>query len=183
MLNLVNKIKYFGLDDGLRRVCGEVENFDFDLETVIIMMINLIKKDNHYGLSANQIGINKRLFVYYDLEKKKYDYMINPILQIDQLLKCKTKEQCLSLPGIEIEIERYKNITVHYQDMKGKKCIKKYTGQQAVIVQHELDHLNGLLIIDHVSTLEKHMYLNNKYKQKLKWIKKVRRELKKGRKK
>lgn len=104
------------------------------------------------GLAAPQIGVSKSIFIAKPTEKSKITIYINPkIIESDKLeanetkTKIKRLEGCLSLPTIWGEVKRFGTVTLTYQDEKGKEVTKKFTGFMATIVQHEVDHLNGIL--------------------------------------
>lgn len=113
-------------------------------------MIEFMKKRDGVGLAANQVGELDNFFV---LDNQVY---INPV--IPRKTGSKTvNEGCLSLPSIDVPVKRYTNITVVYRDMDFNKQEEKVKGLKARIIQHETDHLNGILILDRI----------NKYKAKL----------------
>ena len=134
------------------------------------------------GLAAPQIGISKRFFVIdvdYDREEKTlsngdYDYVLsnfNPMVFINPKIikkegKFNYQEGCLSLPGIYEEVERAEKVTVEYLDMFGEKQTLEASGVFAVCIQHENDHLDGIVFIDRLSTLKKNFFKNKLTKQK-----------------
>jgi len=99
-------------------------------------------KDGCVGMAANMIGVLKRIIVFED--GGKYTVLFNP-----EIVKCsesyQTEEGCLSLPGVR-ETKRYKSIKVQYQNSEFQTRFKTYTGWTAQIIQHEIDHCNGILI-------------------------------------
>lgn len=107
------------------------------------------------GLSAVQIGELVRAFVVIsDMESKKdphFDVYINPKIEIESTHLISNIESCLSTPGICGQVNRYDTVKVTCFDENGNKIRKKLTGDQAIFVQHEMDHLNGILWIDRVS--------------------------------
>jgi len=121
------------------------------------------------GLAAVQVGILKRLVVI-DIskteEKKQPIFLINPQI-IRQSKKTSVYEEgCLSLPGQFAEIERPAECTLKYIDYNGKEKELKADGLLATCVQHEVDHLNGILFIDYLSKLKKDMIIKKLVKQK-----------------
>ncbi len=100
-------------------------------------------KLNCVGMAANMIGYNKNIIIFED-ENKKYQIMINPTIILKKN-SYKAKEGCLSLDGVR-ECLRYDYIKVEYYDEKFKLKIKTYKGFTAQIIQHEIDHLNGIII-------------------------------------
>lgn len=100
-------------------------------------------KDGCVGMAANMIGISKRIIAFYD--DKKIVTMFNPEI-ISENLPYETEEGCLSLLGGPRSVTRYKSIKVRYQDKYMKFHEKRYSGFTAQIIQHEIDHCNGVLI-------------------------------------
>ncbi len=131
-----------------------------DIDTVID---SFLERDDAVGLAAPQIGISKRIIVFKNknfgsktpIKKNsgEYDILINP--RITQLRgdKEKMQEGCLSCPDINVDVIRYTSIKVKAYDELGNKINKRYTGFLARVVQHELDHLDGKLIIDRGTTI------------------------------
>lgn len=125
----------------LQRVSSEAT--DNDLEVVIDLIDTLeANKEICAGMAANMIGINKRIIVFQD--NGKFTVMLNPeIIKMSDAYK--TMEGCLSLEG-ERETIRYRSIKVKYQDTSLKLKIKTYKDFTAQVIQHEIDHCNGILI-------------------------------------
>jgi len=94
------------------------------------------------GMAANMIGVSKRIIAFYD--GGNYSLMLNPVITKFSG-PYDTEEGCLSLPGVR-PTKRYLNIKVEYQTLKMEKRIKNYSGYTAQIIQHEIDHCNGILI-------------------------------------
>lgn len=104
-------------------------------------------KDSCVGMAANMIGVRKRIIVFLDESGRTstYTVMLNPeIIKQDGVYE--TEESCLSLLGGPRKCKRYKSIKVQYQTTELQKRIKTYTGWTAQIIQHEVDHCNGILI-------------------------------------
>ena len=127
-----------------------------------ILVNAFLERDDALGLAAPQVGINKRIVVFRNKgfnEKEQiksendYDVLINP--RITQLRgeKVSASEGCLSCPEIKVEISRFSEIKVRACDLNGRKISKRYTDFLARIVQHEIDHLEGKLIIDYEGTV------------------------------
>jgi len=120
------------------------------------------------GLAAPQIGVEKRVFITKAGEKAKIEIFINPIvLSFEPIKKTKKKrirklEGCLSLVGIWGEVDRYPKITLEWQDEKGKKNVKKFNGFMATIIQHEIDHLEGILFPKRVLEQKGKLYKSRK---------------------
>ena len=101
-------------------------------------------KENCVGIAANMIGELKRIIAFVD-EKENYTVMLNPVI-IKQEKPYDTEESCLSLLGGSRPCKRYKAIKVQYQTIDMQTRIKSYKGFTAQIIQHEVDHCNGILI-------------------------------------
>ena len=121
------------------------------------------------GLAAIQVGILKRLVVI-DIskgeEEKKPIFLINPQIVHQSKKTSVYEEGCLSLPGQFAEIERPAECTIKYIDYNGKEKDLKADGLLATCIQHEVDHLNGILFIDYLSKLKKDMIIKKLVKQK-----------------
>ena len=121
------------------------------------------------GLAAVQVGILKRLVVI-DIskgeEEKKPIFLINPQIIHRSKKTSVYEEGCLSLPGQFAEIERPAECTIKYIDYNGKEKDLKADGLLATCIQHEVDHLNGILFIDYLSKLKKDMIIKKLVKQK-----------------
>ncbi len=137
--------------------------FDARAKKDIATLINAFtKRDDALGLAAPQIGISKKIVIFknknFDIKgapksKDDYDVLVNPrITQIRGDLET-MNEGCLSCPDVSVEVSRATEIKVRAYDQDGRKVNKRYTGFLARIVQHELDHTEGRLIIDHEGTL------------------------------
>ncbi len=115
-----------------------------DIEVAKDLLDTLIaNKDACVGMAANMIGIKKRIIAFDN--NGNYMIMLNPEI-IEKIEEYETEEGCLSLLGGPRKIKRYKMIKVKYQDGKLKEYIKTFVGWTAQIIQHEIDHCNGVLI-------------------------------------
>jgi len=148
-------------DPILRKVSGPVETVDDGVRRLLDDMLETMYDAPGVGLAAIQVGIDRRILVV-DSSNKEEDVqrpicMINPeILQTSDTLNSYT-EGCLSIPGEEVEIQRPAEVTVRYIDRDGIQQQLEATGLLATAVQHELDHLNGRLIVDFLSRLRRDM--------------------------
>lgn len=102
------------------------------------------------GIAAPQVGRNIRSFFILNYDTDKWQLFINPEVTPVGFTKITTKEGCLSVPDIEEDVMRYKKIKVKYQDLNGEWKTEKYNDLNAVSIQHELDHLDGILFIDRI---------------------------------
>lgn len=100
------------------------------------------------GISAVQIGENLQVFYALDVNRDEYYEYINPELTFLGEAKDTRNEACLSIPNIEVPVERYKRIRIKYLDRDGKEHSANFSGMNARIIQHEYDHLQGILITD-----------------------------------
>ena len=104
------------------------------------------------GLAAPQINIHKKMIVVDTSQgENNLHCFINPKI-IDRKGRVTTNERCLSVPDMEIPITRDKEIRLEFQDMKGKKHVKNYKDLMSICIQHEIDHLNGKIIIDFIAS-------------------------------
>jgi peptide deformylase len=122
----------------------------------------LAKKDEAVGLAAPQIGINKRIIVFRNKgfeEKSKiksagdFEVLVNPRINQERGEKVTMPEGCLSCPEIQIEVSRFPEIKVRAFDANGQKVNKRYEDYVARVIQHEIDHLDGKLIVDYEGTI------------------------------
>ena len=112
-------------------------------------MLKTMRKAGGVGLAAPQVNISKRIFVIKPSLFKKAQFIINPVIDYNEELgKKASKEGCLSIPGKSFTVDRYKEINVTYYDRKANYKAEKATGFRAIVMQHEFDHLNGIMISD-----------------------------------
>ena len=153
----------------LRKKCILVEKVNDEIRTLMDDMLETMYEAPGIGLAAIQIGVTKRVIVM-DLskhdQKKSPLYLVNPKITFKSDLKSKYEEGCLSLPGQFAEIERSSECHVNFLDYNGNKKELKATGLFSTCVQHEIDHLNGILFIDYLSKLKKSMIVKKLVKQK-----------------
>ena len=158
-------------DPRLKYKSINVENFDKNLEKIINDMFDTLNASgNGIGLAAPQVNIHQRIIVM-DLredEKSNQQIFINPKIIKFSSEKNINEEGCLSIPEFYAEVERPSKIEVEWFDSKGKKLKKEMTGLLSICMQHEIDHLNGILFIDHISKLKKKMVLQKFKKLKTK---------------
>ena len=102
------------------------------------------------GISAPQVGKNIRVVYILSDKEDNFELMINPEITITDMKQDIDYEGCLSVPGIEGPVSRYKKVKVEYYDRKGKKQKKTFKGMEAREIQHEADHLDGILFIDRI---------------------------------
>lgn len=125
--------------------------FNSEIQTLIPAMVETMKANNGVGLAAPQIGQNIRLFVV--SYKDNHLAIINPKITKKSLLKEWDEEGCLSIPHKYGLVKRHKSLTLNYLNEKGQNKILKAKGLLARIIQHEIDHLDGILFIDKAKNL------------------------------
>ena len=156
-------------DPILRRKSVALEKVDDQLRKLMDEMLNVMYKAPGIGLAAVQIGILKRLIVIdisKESEKKQPLFLINPVITFKSKNTSVYEEGCLSLPGHFAEIERPAECSIEYLDYHGKKKEFKATGLMSTCIQHEIDHLNGILFIDYLSKLKRDMIIKKLIKHK-----------------
>lgn len=146
-------------DPILKQVAEPVTKFDKDLKYLVEQMKKTMYEANGVGLAAPQVAVSRRIFVADDGESGFSEY-INPVWEPVGEEKNIDVEGCLSVPDLYGEVERYSEVTVKYQDKHGKKHQKKVSGLLARCVQHETDHLNGILFIEKAISLHKRKEAN-----------------------
>ncbi len=162
-------------DPLLQTKSTRINRFDEDLATLSKDLLDTMYNADGVGLAAPQIGVNKRIFVMdCSKEEKEKDYriVINPEIEHASEELGSYNEGCLSIPGITEEISRPKVIKVLYQDINGVLQRNTYDNLWSICFQHELDHLNGKLFIDHLRPMKK-ILVKNKIKKSSKKEKKA----------
>ena len=155
-------------DQDLRIKAKPVETFDEELKTLTDDMFETMHSVNGIGLAATQIGVAKQVAVI-DISPEKNEplVIVNPEIQILDPSKTEDYDEgCLSVPGFFEKISRPSDIKLTYQDLNGKKQEIIPEGLLTKVVQHELDHLNGRLFVDHISELKRRRIRNKIVKQK-----------------
>jgi peptide deformylase len=150
ILTLPNKI--------LREKSEPIKNIDEEIKAILNNMAETMYAAPGIGLAAVQVGIKKRLVVMdcsREEDKKELIKLINPEIISKSNEKSIYEEGCLSIPDFSEEVERFSTCIVEYIDINGKKQILECDDLMATCVQHEIDHLNGKLFIDHISRLKR----------------------------
>ena len=146
----------------LRQISKPLEKVAKDEQALMNDMLDTMYAANGIGLAAIQIGVPKRIIVIdisKDPEKKKPMYFVNPIIKNKDLKKTTYEEGCLSVPNQFAEIDRPSKCEVEYLDYDGEKKLLKADGLLATCIQHEMDHLEGVLFIDYLSKLKRSMII------------------------
>ena len=156
-------------DPILRKKSEILEKVDDELRKLLDEMLETMYSAPGIGLAAVQVGILKRLIVIdisKEKEKKNPLFLINPEIVSKSERTSTYEEGCLSLPGYFAEIERPSECHIKYIDYEGKKKEIKASGLLSTCIQHEVDHLNGILFIDYLSKLKKDMIIKKLAKHK-----------------
>jgi peptide deformylase len=154
----------------LRKISEPVEKVGNEERTLMDDMLDTMYDAPGIGLAAIQIGVPKRIIVMdisRDKDKKEPRYFVNPVIKNKNEEKAKYEEGCLSVPDQFAEIERPNACEIEYLDYQGKKQILKADGLLATCIQHEMDHLEGILFIDYLSKLKKSMIIKKLSKIKV----------------
>ena len=146
----LRRVRKFG-DPVLRASALPVERFDDQLRTEIERMGELMHDALGVGLAATQLGIMHRVLVYRALPEDPLTALVNPVLEWASEEREQAEEGCLSLPGVHVEVERPARVRVRARDGAGEETVIEAEGLPARIVQHEMDHLDGVLILDRIS--------------------------------
>ena len=154
----------------LRQISESVEKVGQEEKILMDDMLDTMYAAPGIGLAAIQIGVPKRIIVMdisRDKDKKEPRYFVNPIVKSKNKEKVRYEEGCLSVPDQFAEIERPSTCEVEYLDYDGKKQLLKADGLLATCIQHEIDHLEGILFIDYLSKLKKSMIIKKLSKIKV----------------
>ena len=143
-------------DPFLKQKCLPVTSFDKELKILTDNMLKTMYESEGIGLSAIQIGVLKRIIVIDITEElKKPLILINPVITPSNSKFLEFKEGCLSFPGIYESVKRNEEIAVDYNSIEGKKLSMKATGLLSICIQHEVDHLEGVVFLDRLSGLKR----------------------------
>jgi peptide deformylase len=149
-------------DPVLRQVSTKIEQVSDDIRSLADDMLATMYDAPGIGLAAIQVGVPKRMLVI-DLskegEEKKPQVFINPEVLSVSDERSVYEEGCLSIPDYYAEVERPAKISVRHVDLQGKEQVLEAEGVLATCLQHEIDHLNGVLFIDHISRLKRDMVI------------------------
>lgn len=165
----------FDMDDEvLRSQTESVDEFDDALKILVDAMFETLEEAEGVGLAAPQVGISKKIFVVNTRKKGERYALINPEIietSVDLVLY---EEGCLSIPGFYRDVMRPARVKVQAQDVSGKFFTLDAEGLLARVIQHENDHLNGVLFIDHLDEKEKDKVVSLFHKKKKKYSRKAR---------
>jgi peptide deformylase len=138
-------------DPSLRATALPVERFDDALKAEIERMGALMQDALGIGLAANQVGVLHRVFVYRVRPEDPVTAVVNPVIEHASDEVEAAEEGCLSLPGVHVEVERPAQVRLRAQDADGGELVVEAEGLEARVIQHEIDHLDGVLILDRIS--------------------------------
>ena len=146
-------------DPVLRKETQDVEHFDDDLRATVAGMLERMFESHGVGLAGPQVGLTQRIFVLNDEgdpEKPERNMaIINPTIKKTFGKKSRLEEGCLSLPGVNADITRPDGCLLHAFDEHGNEYEKEFTGFLSRIIQHEYDHLQGVLLVDRMTPGDK----------------------------
>jgi peptide deformylase len=148
-------------DHFLKQPTQKVENIDGDLQLLIDNMGNTMYQAPGIGLAAIQVGVDKSMLVY-DInppsDGQQLNVLINPKIVSQEGEILSESEGCLSVPEFRADVKRAARILVEAVDREGNPQRIEADGLLSIVLQHEIDHLNGTLFIDHISSLKRKMY-------------------------
>ena len=149
-------LRYYG-DPVLRKTAQAVEAFDGEFEGFVSEMVEAMRREDGVGLAAPQVGVSKRLIVVDASGGEEEPYvLVNPEITYLSDEKVEEDESCLSLPDITVAVSRSARVSARAQNEKGEfYTIENAEGLLAKALQHENDHLNGILLIDHASPIQR----------------------------
>lgn len=148
----------------LKEKARQIENVTDDIRKQMDMMLKTMYEAPGIGLAANQVGLLNRVIVMDIAQREEPEtrvpiVMANPEIIWESEEPSVWEEGCLSIPGQYAEVQRPLEVRVKYLDYNGKQQEQVFEGLGSHCVQHEIDHLNGVLFIDHLSTLKRNMLL------------------------
>jgi len=135
-------------DPVLRSRALEIDRFDGTLRDEIRRMGRLMDDSLGIGLAATQVGVMHRVLVYRVESEGEIAALVNPVLEWASDDTEPMEEGCLSLPGVLVDVERPVHVRVRAQDERGEALLVEASGLEARVIQHEMDHLDGVLILD-----------------------------------
>lgn len=153
-------------DPFLFKKVKEVTIFDSLLKSEVEEMFKVMKESQGIGLAANQVGIDKKIFIMHCHQEKEPYIFINPFIKEYSEEKQIYQEGCLSFPKLYIDIERKNNVQLEWKDIEGNIKQESFKDLEAICIQHELDHLDGILFINQLKPMRKQVVLKKYMKLK-----------------
>ncbi|MGO4112491.1 peptide deformylase [Rhizobium ruizarguesonis] len=139
----------------LREKSTEIEEINDEIKKLAADMLDTMHESKGVGLAAVQVGVAKRLIVI-DIPKQDEErtpmILVNPEILTSSKKRSFFREGCLSIPGIMADIDRPSEVTIQYRDLDGNRRVINASGVLATCLQHEIDHLNGVLFTDYLET-------------------------------
>ena len=156
-------------DKRLREKSKPIAEITDEIRVLAEDMLEVMYDEPGIGLAAPQVGEQVRLIVI-DTDWTEEDAEKNPLVLVNPEITAREgsitwTEGCLSVPDFQADVERSESVTLEAQDLEGEGVRIEATGLQAVCFQHEIDHLDGVLFIDHISRLKREMYVRKRKKQ------------------
>jgi peptide deformylase len=142
-------------DPVLKSSATPVDRFDDSLRTQVSRMAGIMSDAIGIGLAAPQLGISQRLLVYRVGPDAPLIALANPELEWASADLEPGEEGCLSIPGVAVDVERPVHVRVRAQDEQGERCLVEASGLEARVIQHEMDHLDGVLMLDRTTRDER----------------------------
>ena len=141
------QVRRYG-DPVLRTKARPVDLFDDELRHEVVRMGALMTDALGIGLAATQVGILHRVLVYRVEPDSPVNALVNPVIEFSSAEEEWAEEGCLSLPAVHVEVERPVFVRVRAKDENGEDIVVEASGLEARVIQHEVDHLDGVLILD-----------------------------------
>jgi peptide deformylase len=135
-------------DPALREKARDVEEFSDDLRALVERMGRVMDDAQGVGLAATQLGLLRRIFVFRAADEDELGVIVNPVIVSHSDETTTEGEGCLSLPEVHVPVERFATVVAEGKDVNGDDVRVEAEGLQARVLQHELDHLDGVLILD-----------------------------------
>ncbi|HEY5286367.1 MAG TPA: peptide deformylase [Solirubrobacteraceae bacterium] len=145
----LRRVRKFG-DPVLRATALPVDRFDESLASEVEYMGELMHDALGIGLAATQLGVLHRVLVYRAYSDDPLTVLVNPVIEWAAEELETLEEGCLSLPGVHVEVERPAQVRVRARDVTGMELVVEAEGLEARVIQHEIDHLDGILILDRI---------------------------------
>jgi peptide deformylase len=145
-------------DSVLRETAFPVKDINIEIHDLIEDMAELMYRHEGIGLAAPQVGILQQIIIADDDGRRLS--LINPAI-VEEEGEDFLEEGCLSLPGIWVNIRRSSTVLIKYMNLEEKEIQREYSGLVARIIKHEIDHLNGIIILDYASTVERFLINKN----------------------
>lgn len=155
------QVKYIG-DPVLRARSLNVDTFDDKFQSFLEEMTEIMYREDGIGLAAPQVGVSKNVVVI-DIseleENESLHIFVNPVIE-ESSGESVVEEGCLSIPGVREEVTRPDTITLSYQNEQGASFKHEFDGWLARVIQHEVDHLNGILFVDYLSPIKRQLLIS-----------------------